>query len=399
MDIFTLGVDAMSRLVPRQEPMRRDFGIDSVLGHAGAVQIRQRDLVRFPFCALTEFAGAPNAGDRMLLVAPLSGHFAFILREMVIGLLPTSTVCVTDWLNARFVPPSEGDFGFDENIEVVIDSIRRLGSGLHVCALCQAVVPALAATAILSLHEPSLAPRSLVLIGGPVDPLANPTRVVQLLRQRSLSAIEASALATVSAAFPGAGRRVYPAPNQLAALLAYYSRHMMSGGELMQKTFNDDGSDPIRFPFLDLFTSLMDLPATYFLQNIRKIFLERQPWDGQLRWRGEPVDFGAIRDTALMTVEGEDDDIAAPGQTRAAHRLCPSIPDQMRRHLLLSGAGHFSLFYGRTWREKVLPAINAFRYGRAMGSPPRVPTKRQAPLLAELCRANTDVAGVTATSS
>jgi poly(3-hydroxybutyrate) depolymerase len=366
----------MSSLLPQQHAMRREFGIPAMVSNGEAIEVRQRDLTGLPLCTLTEFEGAPNAGDRVLLIAPLSGHFPFVLREMVIGFLPTSTVCVTDWLNARFVPPSEGDFGFDENIGVIIRSIKRLGPGLHVCALCQAVVPALAATAVLSQHTPHLAPRSLVLIGGPVDPLANPTRVVRLLRQRSLSAIEGSALSTVGAAFPGAGRRVYPALNQLTALLAYYSRHMMSGGELMQKTFNDDGLDPIRFPFVELFTALMDLPATYFLENIQKIFLERQPWNGQLSWQGEPVDFGAIRDTALMTVEGEDDDIAAPGQTSAAHRLCPNIPDDMRRHLLLSGAGHFSLFYGRTWREKVLPAINGFRCC-AMGSRPRVPTKRQ----------------------
>lgn len=369
-DFFTFqaGAAALSPFMLQRQAMRRDFGIAAVGRNGEAAAIRQRDLAALPFCTLTEFAGTPDIGNRMLLVAPLSGHFAFVLREMVIGFLPSSSVCVTDWLNARFLPGAEGEFGFDENIEVIVESMKRLGPGLDVCALCQGVVPALAATAILSRHEPGLAPRSLVLMAGPVDPLANPTRVVRLLRQRSLAAIEASALATVGAAFPGSGRQVYPAFNQLTALLAYYSRHLMSGGELMQKTLGDDGLDPLRFPFLELFTALMDLPATYFLQNIQKIFIERQPWSGQLRWRGEPVDFGAIRDTALMTVEGEDDDIAAPGQTSAAHRLCPNIPREMRRHLLLREAGHFSLFYGRTWREKVLPAIDAFRCGRAMGS-------------------------------
>jgi poly(3-hydroxybutyrate) depolymerase len=340
---------------------RRDFGIGGVAGAGRATEIRQRDLARLRLCNLTEFAATPRGGERVLLVAPLSGHFALILREMVIGFLPGARVCVTDWLNARFMPLSEGDFGFDDNIEVIIESIKRLGPGVHVCALCQAVVPALAAVAILSRDDPELAPRSLVLVGGPVDPLANPTRVVRLLRQRPLSAIAASALATVDPAYPGAGRRVYPAVNQLGALLAYYYRHMMTGGELMQKTLLDDGLDPIRYPFLDLFTSLMDLPATYFLENIQKVFLERQALSGALCWHGERVDFGAIRTSALMTVEGEYDDIAAPGQTSAAHRLCPNVPAAMRRELVQSGAGHFSLFHGRVWRERVLPAIKAFQ--------------------------------------
>jgi poly(3-hydroxybutyrate) depolymerase len=350
-----------SRPATRPQLIRRDFGIKGVGGANGAIEVRQHDLAALRLCTLTEFAAMPAAADRVLLIAPLSGHFAFLLRDMVVGFLPGSTVWVTDWLNARFTPLSEGDFGLDDNIDVIVESIKRLGPGAHVCALCQAVLPALAATAILSRHDPKLAPRSLVLVGGPVDPLANPTRVVRLLRQRPLSAIESCALAIVDPALPGAGRRVYPAMHQLTALLAYYYRHMLTGGELMQKTLGDDGFDPIRYPFWDLFTSLMDLPATYFLENIQKVFLERQAWSGELRWHGEPVDFGAIRDTALMTVEGEYDDIAAPGQTSAAHRLCPNIPDRMRRQHLQSGAGHFSLFHGRIWREEVLPAIKGFQ--------------------------------------
>ena len=360
--------------------MRRDFGISHISGDDRSIQIGQRDLISWPFCVLTEFTVATNTDDCILLIAPLSGHFALILREMVIGFLPRSRVYVTDWLDARHVPLSARDFGFDENIEVIIQSIKRLGPGLHVCALCQGVVPALAATAILSQHNPSLAPLSLTLIGGPVDPQANPTRVVKLLQQRPLDALEATALATVEPGFAGAGRRVYPGLHQLSALLAYFYRHMSTGGELLHKTLNDDGLDPVRFPFFSLFTSLMDLPAKYFLENIQKVFLERQPWTGQLRWRGERVDFGAIRNTALMTVEGEYDDIAAPGQTSAAHRLCQNLPSDMRRRLIQTGAGHFSLFYGRTWRGKVLPAINAFRQAQSAERLRLLPLGLQAPL-------------------
>lgn len=363
-DIFLapFGAGLAHTLVQQRQPIRRDFGIDSVTHGGEAVPVRTRDIASFPFCALTEFAAAPGGGERVLLVAPLSGHFGFVLREMVLGLLPASRVYVTDWFNARFVPVAAGDFGFDDNIDCIVHAVRRLGPGVHLCGICQGVLPALAATAILAREAPGLAPATLTLVGGPVDPLANPTRVVNLLRGRPLDALAADALQTVDAGLRGAGRQVYPAHYQLSALMAYFYRHCASGGELVRKVFADDGLDPIRFPFFQLFTALMDLPARYFLENVQKVFIERQPWTGQLSWHGQRVDFGAIRNTALMTIEGEDDDIAAPGQTSAAHRLCPGIPPSMCRRLVVPGAGHFSLFYGRTWREQIVPAIAAFRH-------------------------------------
>ena len=353
---------------PEGQPIRRDFGI-SQTSSGRSLEIVHRDLAHWPFCALSEFVGTLPGQNCLLLVTPLSGHFASISREMVLGLVPTARVCVTDWLNARFVPASAGDFGFDENIETIVESIKLLGRGTHIVALCQGVVPALAAAAILSRDAPALAPRSLTLIGGPVDPLGNPTHIVEQLGKHTLSAIEAEALHSVGDGFPGAGRLVYPASNQLPLLLAYLYRHVLSGGELLQKVLSDDGLDPVRFPFFVLFTSLMDLSGKYFLENIQKVFLERQPWNGRLRWHGDLVDFGAVRETALMTIEGEDDDIAAPGQTSAAHRLCPNIPDGMRRRLIVSGAGHFSLFYGKVWREKILPEIVAFQHAHSIALP------------------------------
>lgn len=354
------GATGMGFFAPVEQPIRRSFGVTQLVEDGHPIEIRTRDAARWPFCVMAEFCAPRAVKDRVLLVSPLSGHFSFILRELVVGLSGHMSVSVTDWLNARFVPLSAGDFGFDENIETILRCVRLLGPGAHVVALCQGVVPALAATAIMSQDESDYAPRSLTLIGGPVDPLANPTRIVKLLRQRSLHSIEASALDRVGSPYPGAGRHVYPARFQLSALLAYLYRHWVSGGELQQKVLNDDGLDPVHFPFLDLFTSLMDLPAKYFLENIQKVFLERQPWTGQLKWRGEPIDFRTIGDTALMTIEGADDDIAAPGQTSAAHRLCSGIPDRMRHRLIVGDAGHFSLFYGKICREKVLPEIRQF---------------------------------------
>ncbi len=361
--------DAVRWFTPHEEPKRRDFGIAQLTSDSVTVAVHQRSLAEWPFCVLSEFTAGAGGDHRILLVAPLSGHFAFILREMVIGLVPMARVGVTDWVNAKHVPLTAGEFGFDDNIAIIVESIRLLGPGAHVVALCQGVVPALAATAILSASEPAFAPRSLTLLGGPVDPLANPTRVVGLIRQRTLDWLAANALEQVGPAYSGAGRRVYPATHQHSALFAYFWRHLISGGELLNKVFNDDGLDQKHFPFLELFTSLMDLPGRYFLENIAKIFHAREPWEGGLRWRGEAVDFGAIRSTALMTIEGAQDDIAAPGQTSAAHRLCPNIPDAMRAQLVVPEAGHFSLFYGRVWREMVLGAIASFMRRQALMHP------------------------------
>ncbi len=372
-----LGTDAMRWFVPTEQPVRRSFGVAHIAIDRAPVEVRRRELAARPFCVLSEFHTARPNRKRVLLVAPLSGHFPFILRELVVGLLGTADVTVTDWLNARFVPVTAGHFGFDENIECIVEAIKQLGPGAHVVALCQGVIPALAAAAILARDDPARAPASLTLMGGPVDPLANPTRVVRLLRQRSLLSIEAEALDRVAPAYPGAGRLVYPARYQLSALLAYFYRHLISGGELLQKLLADDGLDPVRFPFFGLFTSLMDLPARYFLENIEKVFLMREAWTGELAWRGAPVDFSAIRNTALMTIEGTEDDIAAPGQTSAAHDLCANIPARSRRRLVLNGAGHFSLFYGRACREKVLPQIIDFLQsagsGHALSAPEEQP--------------------------
>jgi poly(3-hydroxybutyrate) depolymerase len=358
--VMPFGADALRWFVPRNEPARRGFSISTVGQGSHQLDVHTSELAQWPFCTLAEFASASSGNKRILLVAPLSGHFAFILREMVLGLVPHANVSVTDWRNARYVPLSAGEFGFDDNIDIIARSIKRLGPATHVIALCQGAVPALAATALLAERQPELAPRSLILVGGPVDPLANPTRVVELLRNSPLEWFEQHVLDRVGPSFPGVWRMVYPARNQIAALTAYFYRHWTSRGELFGQMLADDGIDPMTVPFFDLFTSLMDLPAKFFLENIQKVFQDRDIWTGHLQWRGQAVNFGAIRHTALMTVEGSDDDIAAPGQTRAAHQLCSNIPAPMHRTLTVDGAGHFSLFHGGIWREKVLPEVSGF---------------------------------------
>jgi poly(3-hydroxybutyrate) depolymerase len=193
-------------------------------------------------------------------------------------------------------------------------------------AVCQAAVPALVATAYLSEISKPLAPRTLVLMAAPVDPSNNPTRVVRLIRARSLSWYERNVISSVPPPHRGQDRLVYPGSLQLLGLWAHLARHIWERGELLGKMLHDDGNNPLRFPFLDLYSTLMDIPAEVFLDTVRHIYQERSAWMGKLTARGRHVDFAAIRSTALMTVEGEDDDIAAPGQTRRAHDLCPAVP-------------------------------------------------------------------------
>jgi poly(3-hydroxybutyrate) depolymerase len=326
-----------------------------------------------PFCALTKLARSDATHlPKILVVAPLSGHFPILLRDLVVGLLPTFQVFITDWVNARHVAVEQGAFDLEKNISYIVDMIERLGPGLNVMALCQAAVPALVATAYLSEKSEDCAPRTLVLMAAPVDPTANPTRVVRLIRARSLSWYKSNVIARVPAPYRGQDRLVYPGSVQLLGLRAYLARHIGEGGELLRKMLHDDGDDPLRFPFLDLYSALMDLPAEVFLDIVHHIYRERSAWEGKLTARGQQVDFAAVRSTALMTVEGEDDDIAAPGQTRRAHDLCPSVATDARRQLLVPACGHFSLFHGGIWRTRVLPEVRAFihRFAHAGIGPP-----------------------------
>jgi poly(3-hydroxybutyrate) depolymerase len=340
------------------QPARRSFGITEVRAGERRIPVQTRDVAKTPFCRLVEFT-APDLPFKkdVLAVAPLSGHFPILMRDLVAGLLPDFRVYVTDWVNVRHVPARYGPFGLEKNISSVLTMMKKLAPGFNVIGLCQGGVPALAATALLSQSEDALIPASLVLIGSPIDPLVSPTPVVKLLRSQPLSWFERNLITMVPEGFAGRGRRVYAAHQRLLTLWAYLTRHVSEGSDTARKVLLDDGADPGRFPFLDLFTSIMDLDAAYFLENTKGVFHEGLLRRGALHFEGRPVDLNAIRKTALFTVEGERDDVAAPGQTRAAHDLCMSLPESLHRNLVVPEAGHFSLFYGNTWRITVLPAI------------------------------------------
>jgi poly(3-hydroxybutyrate) depolymerase len=330
--------------------------------HRGArIPVVARDLLQLPFCALTRIARSDvRQLPKILLVAPLSGHFSILLRDVVVALLPAFQVFITDWINARHVACEQGPFDLEDNVSCIIDFMEQLGPDLNVMAMCQGALPALIATALVAEKSQFGAPRTLVLMAAPVDPIANPTRVVRLIRARTSSWYRSNVIAGVPSHYRGHNRLVYPGQVQLLGLGAYLARHIAEGGELFRKMLHDDGDDPRRFPFFDLYSALMDLPAEAFLDIIEHIYIERSIWTGKLRFRGRRVDFDAVRSTALMTVEGEQDDIAAPGQTRRAHDLCPHVPMEARHQLLVPASGHFSLFYGDIWRTRVLPEVIAF---------------------------------------
>ena len=343
------------------QPARRDFGISAIVLEDTVVPICAVDSAATPFCSLIEFSRADiPTQPSLLIVAPLSGHFPVILRDLVLGLLPSFKVYVTDWLNVRHVPAEHGSFGLEDNISCVLDMIISLPPGLTVVALCQGGVPALAATGLLARNWRSHRPAALILIACPIDPLAKPSGVARLLRSRPLSWFENNLITTVPEVYAGAGRRVYPAHLHLLPLLTYLTRRLVQGSEIAAKLLFDDGSDPGRFPFLDLVTSIMDLDAKYLLENTKAVFQERLLPKGSLLFQGERVDLRAIEHTALLTIEGERDDIAPPGQTSAAHALCSSLPAHRHHSLTVSGSGHFSLFHGSTCRRVVQPAILEF---------------------------------------
>jgi poly(3-hydroxybutyrate) depolymerase len=342
--------------------------IDAVDQERGRIPVEAQDLLQRPFWALTRLARSDlEDAPKALVVAPLSSHFPILLRDLVLGLLSSHQLFITDWVNARHVPIGQGAFDLAENVSCIIEAMRIVGPDLHVIALCQAAVPTLVATAYHAESGSGVTPRSLVLVAAPVDPAAAPTRVSRLLRARPLAWYERNVVAMVPPANAGSGRRVYPGSVQLLGLWAYLARHVCEGGELLGKLLADDGADPLRFPFLELYSAVMDLPAELFLDIVRHVYQERTLLRGKLRAGDDAPSLRAIRATALMTVEGEYDDIAAPGQTASALDLCPSLPAAARRRLVVPRCGHFSLFHGRTWRTCVLPRVRAFMQESARG--------------------------------
>ncbi len=314
------------------------------------------DLLRF---AKVADAGTDTPQPRVLLVAPLSGHFATLLRNTIETLLPEHDVYVTDWHNARDAPLSEGRFGLDEYIDHIIMFLEAMGPRSHVIAVCQSCVQVLAAAAVLAEDASPLQPASMTLMAGPIDARVNPTKVNELAVSKPIGWFQRNLIATVPRNYPGAGRRVYPGFVQLAAFMSMnIDRHVKAHIEMYRLLAEGDReSAGILKAFYDEYFAVLDLSAEFYLETVEKVFQEYHLARGVLEWRGRRVDPGAIRRTALLTVEGERDDICSVGQTVAAQDLCSGLRPYLKRHHLQAGVGHYGVFSGKRWSSQIYPIL------------------------------------------
>jgi poly(3-hydroxybutyrate) depolymerase len=333
-----------------------------IAGHP--VDVHESTALALPFCNLVHFErnGCIGKDPRVLLVAPLSGHHATLLRDTVRALLPDHDVYVTDWIDARMVPAEAGPFHLNDYVRYIQQFIRLLGPDVHVVSVCQPTVPVLAAISLMAGSNDPCQPRSMTMMGGPIDPREAPTQVNRLATTKPYSWFESQLIHPVPARFPGAGRPVYPGFLQHAGFIAMNpDRHMKSHYDFYMDLMrgNDDDAQAHR-RFYDEYNAVLDMPAEFYLDTIRMVFqdycLPRGTWevDGQLV---RPAD---IRTVALFTIEGELDDISGQGQTRAAQTLCKNIPKADKLHYTAPGCGHYGIFAGRRWRETICPKIAAF---------------------------------------
>ena len=341
---------------------RPAFGIDTVTVAGREVAVREEAMLSTPFGTLLRFTKDTDAVQpRVLVVAPLSGHFATLLRATVRTMLADHDVFITDWHNARDLPAAAGRFGVDEYTEHLMDFVRAMGPGAHVVAVCQPCVPALAATALMAEDGDKAVPSSLTLMAGPIDARVNPTVVNDLAGGRPLDWFERNVIATVPPRFAGAGRRVYPGFVQVAAFMRMNpERHRAAFQRLYDDIMNgNDARATATKAFYDEYFAVLDLTAEFYLETVATIFQDHALAQGRLEYRGRRVDPAAITRTSLLTVEGERDDICGAGQTAAAHDLCTSLPAFRRRQHLQAGVGHFGVFSGSRWELEVYPLIRS----------------------------------------
>jgi polyhydroxyalkanoate depolymerase len=339
---------------------RPPFAVDNVQVGGRTVPVREQAICTTAFGTLVRFAkdlGTPQ--PRVLLVAPLSGHFATLLRNTIEVMLPEHDVFVTDWHNARDVPLADGRFGLDEYIDHVIKFLEAMGPGAHVVAVCQSCVQVLAAVAVLAEDASPVQPASMTLMAGPVDTRINPTKVNALATGKPIEWFRNNLIATVPRTYPGAGRRVYPGFVQLAAFMSMnIDRHVKAHLEMHRLLAEGerDKADVLK-AFYDEYFAVLDLDADFYLETVQRVFQEHHLARGTLDWHGRRVNPAAIRRTALLTVEGERDDICSVGQTLAAHDLCSALRPYMKRHHMQAGVGHYGVFSGRRWAAQISPIL------------------------------------------
>lgn len=346
-----------------QDYPKRAFELHSVTVDGRSHLVEETVVSAKSFCELRRFAKVGMKNEpRVLLVAPLSGHFATLLRDTVQSLVQHHEVFVTDWKNAREVPVSEGLFHLDDYVHYVIDFLHELGPNVHVISVCQPTVPVMCAVSLMAANNDPMRPKSMVMMGGPIDTRVHASSVNEYATKHSPEWFEKNVIARVPAKYTGFGRRVYPGFLQHYGFIAMNpGRHAKSHWEFFLDLLKGDTDDAqAHRKFYDEYNAVLDLDAAYYLETVRRVFQEFHLPRGVMDVRGERVDPRAIRDTALMTVEGELDDISLPGQTYAAHGLCASIPPHQQKHLLVEKCGHYGIFAGSRWRTIIYPEIQAF---------------------------------------
>jgi poly(3-hydroxybutyrate) depolymerase len=352
-----LDVTANARITHR----RPSFGIGSVPVGNQIVPVREEVALKLPFGDLLHFRkdGIDTPQPKMLVVAPLSGHFATLLRSTVATLLQDHDVYITDWRNARDVPLSEGVFGLEDYIDYVIRFLEEIGPRPHMLAVCQPCVPALVAASVMAEDRNPAQPRTMTLMGGPVDTRISPTTVNDLAMSKSFEWFEENLISHVPLRYKGRGRRVYPGFLQLTAFMAMnMGRHTAQHRALYQFLAEGQTADAaVIKDFYDEYFAVLDLTAEFYLETIDKVFQRALLARGELEHRGRKVKPSAIQRTALLTVEGERDDICSVGQTAAAHDLCSSLRPHLKRHHLQPGVGHYGLFSGKKWENQIYPQV------------------------------------------
>ena len=343
---------------------RRPFAIDAVEIGNRMVPVREVPVDATPFCTLLRFEKDTTVPQpKVLLVAPMSGHFATLLRPTVQTMLPDCDVHITDWHNARDVPLSDGAFGMDDYVAHIIRFLEAMredgGSGVHLVAICQPAVAALVATSVMAANRNRAQPRSLTLMAGPIDTRESPTRVNILAKKQTIADYERKAIARVPDRYPGAGRRVYPGFYQLASFMAMNAdRHMNAQFAQLRRLFaGEKEAAAAHSRFYDEYFAVADLPAEFYLETVAEVFQKHSLPLGQMRWQGDIVNPAAIRRTSLLVVEGERDDICGVGQTMAALDLCRGIPTARKTYHLQTGAGHYGVFSGRAWAGQIYPKL------------------------------------------
>src|SRR5882757_1392233 len=339
---------------------RPAFGIDTVTVGNREVEVREVEARVTPFATLLHFKkDIEQAQPRVLLVAPLSGHFATLLRGTVRTMLPEHDVFITDWHNVRDVSPQEGQFGFDDYVEHLIHFLEVIGPGAHVVAVCQPCVAALIAAAVMAQADNKAQPRSMTLMAGPIDPRVNPTKVNKLAESKPMEWFEKNLIATVPMRYAGAFRRVYPGFVQLAAFMSMnIDRHIKAHRDLYDNLVKGDlAKAQATKDFYDEYFAVLDLSAEFYLETVSLVFQEHALPRGTLEWRGCKVEPRAIRRTMLLTIEGERDDICAVGQTLAAHDLCSGLRPYLKRHHMQAGVGHYGVFSGKRWEGQIYPLV------------------------------------------